>query len=76
MLIESKTKTCKCCIRNVMTYGIETRVDTMKTKGLLRTTEMKIFHIITGKMLRDRIRNTSIREQYLGCHAKEQTAEK
>jgi hypothetical protein len=68
MSIKSKTKIYKTCVRPVMTYGIETRADTVRTKALLRTSEMRILRCITGKTLRDRIRNTEIRRM---CEAED-----
>ena len=59
--IQSKVRIYKTCIRPVMTYGIETRADTTRTKNLLRTTEMKTLRAIAGVSLRDRIRNEEIR---------------
>jgi len=46
-----------------MAYGIETREETNKTKGMLRVAEMKTLRTIIGKTRIDRIRNTNIREQ-------------
>ncbi|XP_030763151.1 uncharacterized protein LOC115887795 [Sitophilus oryzae] len=46
-----------------MTYGIETREETNKTKSMLRVAEMKTLRTIMGKTRRDRIKNTDIREQ-------------
>ena len=62
MNIQSKVRIYKTCVRPIMTYGIESRADTVRTKSLLRTSEMKILRNITGKTLRDRIRNTEIRK--------------
>lgn len=60
---DSKVKIYKTCIRPIMTYGIEVREDTNKTKSMLRTAEMKILRTILGKTRLDRIRNTDIRDQ-------------
>jgi len=46
-----------------MTYGMETRGETNKTKRMLRVAEMKTFRTIMGKTRINRIRNTDIREQ-------------
>jgi len=46
-----------------MTFGIETRKETNKTKRMLRVAEMKTLRTIMGKRRIDQIRNTSIREQ-------------
>ena len=61
MLKESKVRVHKTCVRPIMTYGIETRADTTRTKNLLRTTEMKTLRPIAGVTLRDRVRNSEIR---------------
>jgi hypothetical protein len=49
----------KTCVRPIMTYGI---TDTTITKNALRVSEMKTLRSIAGKTLRDRIRNTRVRE--------------
>ncbi|XP_056648796.1 uncharacterized protein LOC130453197 [Diorhabda sublineata] len=46
-----------------MTYGIETREETNKTKSVFRVAEMKTPRTIVGKTRVDRIRNTDIMEQ-------------
>ncbi|XP_060533783.1 uncharacterized protein LOC132706454 [Cylas formicarius] len=46
-----------------MTYAIETREDTNKTKRMLRVGEMRVLRSIAGKTRRDHVRNTDIREQ-------------
>lgn len=61
MGIETKTRIYKSVIRPVMTYTVETRPDTSKTKKILETNEMKVFRKITGKTLMDRERNENIR---------------
>lgn len=43
----------KACVRSIMTYSIETRADTVETKKILRTTEMKAWRSIAGKTLVD-----------------------
>jgi len=58
---DSKVRIYKTCIRPIMTYGIETREETNKTKRMLRVTKM--LRTIMGKTKIDRIRNTDIREQ-------------
>ena len=60
---DSKIKIYKTCIRPIMTYGIEIREETNKTKSMLRVAEMKNLRTIMGKTRRDRIRNTNIRQQ-------------
>lgn len=62
MRTDSKVRIYKTCVRPILTYGIESRADTVKTKSMLRTTEMKTLRAIAGKTLRDRVRNTAIRE--------------
>lgn len=62
MNIDSKTRIYRTCVRPILTYGAETRCETNKTKQIMRTTEMKTLRMITGTSLRDRIRNTQIRE--------------
>ncbi|CAG9839125.1 unnamed protein product [Diabrotica balteata] len=63
MRTDSKIRIYKTCIRPIMTYGIEVREDTNKTKQMLRVAEMKTLRTIMGKRRRDRVRNTNIREQ-------------
>ncbi|XP_019765819.1 uncharacterized protein LOC109541398 [Dendroctonus ponderosae] len=46
-----------------MTYRIEMREETNKTKCMLRVVEMMTLRTIVGKTRRDRVRNTDIREQ-------------
>jgi len=46
-----------------MTYGIETREETNKTKIMPRVAEMKTLRTVMGKTRIDGIRNTDIREQ-------------
>ena len=61
--LESKVKIYKTAVRPILTYAAETRADTSKTKQLLRTTEMNTLRTITGRTRRDRVRNSSIREE-------------
>ena len=61
MNTQSKVRIYKTCVRPIMTYAIETRADSVRTKSLLRTSEMKVLRNISGKTLRDRVRNTEIR---------------
>ncbi|XP_060520825.1 zinc finger protein 761-like [Cylas formicarius] len=58
-----KVRIYKTCIRPIMTYGIETREETNKTKSMLRVAEMKMLRAIARKTRRDRIRNAEIRQQ-------------
>uniref|UniRef100_A0AAR5Q8Q0 Endonuclease/exonuclease/phosphatase domain-containing protein n=1 Tax=Dendroctonus ponderosae TaxID=77166 RepID=A0AAR5Q8Q0_DENPD len=62
MNIDSKVRIYKTCVRPILTYGIETRADTNKTKCMLRTAEMKTLRSIAGKTLRDRVRSATIRQ--------------
>ncbi|KAH1028339.1 hypothetical protein HUJ05_001700 [Dendroctonus ponderosae] len=55
MRTESKVKIYKTCVRTIMTYGLETRKETNKTKD----EDYKNVE----KTTRDRVRNTDIREQ-------------
>jgi len=57
---DSKVRIYKTCIRPAMTYGIEIREETKKTKRILRVAEMKTLRTIMGKTRIDRIRNTDI----------------
>jgi len=45
---EAKIRIYKICIRLIMTYAVETRADTKKTKSMIRTTEMRTLRVITG----------------------------
>lgn len=60
---DSKVTICKTCVTTIMTCGIETRADTIRTMVWLRTAEMKTLRAITGKTLREHVRKTNIREQ-------------
>ena len=58
---------CKVCIYKtnvhpVLTYALETRIETTYSQQLLRTTEMKIKRAIHGKMLRDKIHSDQLRQ--------------
>jgi len=44
-----KTKSIQTCIRPIMTYGIETREETNKTKRMLRIAQMKTLRTVMGK---------------------------
>ena len=45
-----------------MTYALEARSDTLKTRLMLETNEMKVLRKIVGKTKIDRIRNQQISE--------------
>ncbi|XP_057667256.1 uncharacterized protein LOC130900574 [Diorhabda carinulata] len=60
---DSKVRIYKTCIKPIMTYGIETREETNKTKSMLRVAEMKMLRTKVGKTRVKRIRFTDIREQ-------------
>ncbi|XP_060525304.1 uncharacterized protein LOC132701439 [Cylas formicarius] len=60
---DSKIKIYKTCVRPIMTYAIETREDTNKTKRLLLVAEMKVPRSIASKTRRDHVRKIDIREQ-------------
>uniref|UniRef100_A0AAR5P179 Reverse transcriptase domain-containing protein n=1 Tax=Dendroctonus ponderosae TaxID=77166 RepID=A0AAR5P179_DENPD len=60
---DSKIKIYKTCARPIMTYGIEARKDTNKTKRMLRVAEMSLLMTIAGRTRRDRVRNIDIRAQ-------------
>jgi hypothetical protein len=62
MSIPSKVRIYKACVRPTLTYAAETRADTALTKRTLRTTEMHTLRAISGFTLRDRKRNSEIRE--------------
>ncbi|ENN71364.1 hypothetical protein YQE_11979, partial [Dendroctonus ponderosae] len=47
MRIETKSRIYKATIRPLVTYKVETRPETAKTRRMLKTTEMKIFRRIT-----------------------------
>ena len=63
MSIESKVKIYKTAVRPILTYAVETRADTSKTKQLLRTTEMNTLRTIIGKTRRDRVKNVDVRKE-------------
>ncbi|KAI4472449.1 hypothetical protein M0802_016812 [Mischocyttarus mexicanus] len=57
---ETKTRIYKTYVRPILTYAIETRADTKRTKQALRTAEMNILRPIVGKTRKDRIRNVNV----------------
>jgi len=64
---DSKVRIYKTCIRPIMTYGIETREETNKTKRMLRVAEIETLRRIMRKTRIDRIRNTDIKGNNVGC---------
>ncbi|XP_045466561.1 uncharacterized protein LOC123675258 [Harmonia axyridis] len=50
-------------VRPIMTYAVETRAETERTKQQLRTMKMRILRRISGVTLRDRQTNKSIRQR-------------
>lgn len=63
MTTESKMRVYKTAVRPILTYAVETRADTKRTKQKMNTVEMKVLRSIKGLTLRDRQTNSSIREQ-------------
>ncbi|XP_045475000.1 uncharacterized protein LOC123680922 [Harmonia axyridis] len=63
MLQETKVRLYKAMVRPIMTYAVETRAETERTKQKLRTIEMRILRRISGVTLRDRQTNKSIRQR-------------
>ena len=63
MKVGSKIKIYKAVIRPIMTYGVQKRAATTKTKQLLRTTEMNTLGAILGKTRFDRMKNIDILER-------------
>ncbi|KAJ4445342.1 hypothetical protein ANN_07147 [Periplaneta americana] len=61
--IEPKVRIYKTVVRPILTYAVEIRPETAKTKQMLDTTEMKTLRKIVGITRRDHIRNDQIREQ-------------
>ncbi|KAL6421250.1 hypothetical protein ACFW04_013665 [Cataglyphis niger] len=56
MSTKNKIRIYKTCIRPILTYAAETRVETSRTKKMMRTTEMRILRAIKGVSLRDILR--------------------
>lgn len=52
----------KTVIKLIMSYTAETRPDTIKTKRIMETSEMKVLRKITGKTLLDRELSDNIRQ--------------
>lgn len=60
---DGKVRIYKTYIRPILTYTTETRTDTSTTKRIIRTAKKRILRKITGHTLRDRVRNTTIRDE-------------
>jgi len=54
MSISSKARIYRTVVRPILTYAVETRADTDRTKRTLRTTEMRTLRGIVNVTLRDR----------------------
>lgn len=54
-------------INVILAYGVETRVDTIKTKQILETAEMRTLRKFEGKTLRDQVKSENIRAR---CNSK------
>ncbi|XP_043496141.1 uncharacterized protein LOC122520182 [Polistes fuscatus] len=54
--IDTKSRIYKATIRPILTYAVETRPETSKTRQMMEAAEMKIIRRITGKSLWDRQR--------------------
>lgn len=65
MCIDSKVQISKSCIRQVLTYGIETRDGPNKSKRLIRA-EMKTLRTIAWKTLRDKLKRATQEPQSRG----------
>lgn len=63
MSTRSKARTCKTCVKSVLTYAIETRAKTAATKKLLRTIGMRTLKSIAACTLVVWKRNELIRKQ-------------
>lgn len=63
MIMESKTRIYKTCVRPILIYAAEIRAKTAKTEQIIRTTEMKTLRQIANLSLRDRVRSETIRER-------------
>ena len=59
---ETKSKIYKATVRPIMTYALETRAETLKTRQRLEENEMKVLIKIVGKTKIGRIRSQIIRE--------------
>ena len=59
---ETKSKIYKATIRPIMTYALETRAETLKTRRMLEANQMTVLRKIVGKTKTDRIRSQQTRE--------------
>jgi len=63
MLTErAKWKIYKTCVRPILIYATETRVETSRTKRILRTMEINTLRAIRGVTRRNKLRNEQIRK--------------
>ncbi|XP_045466794.1 uncharacterized protein LOC123675480 [Harmonia axyridis] len=62
MSADSKVRIYKTVVRPILTYAVETRADSTKTKNTMRAAEMIILRTIKGVSLRDQIRSEAISE--------------
>lgn len=63
MTTESKVRVYKTIVRPVLTYVIEKRSETAKTKSISTTTEMMVLRSIKGVTLTEQIRSKTIRRE-------------
>jgi hypothetical protein len=61
--LETEVRTYKSLVRPILTYSVETRVDTCKTKQLLESTAMTTLNRTEGKTGLDHVTNQDIRQQ-------------
>jgi hypothetical protein len=59
---ETKSKIYKATVRPIMTYALETRAETSRTRQMLEANEIKVLRKIVDKTKIDRIRSQQIRE--------------
>ena len=59
---ETKSKIYKATVRPIMTYALETRADTSKTRQMLEANENNLLRKIVGKTKINKIRSQQIRE--------------
>ena len=59
---ETKSKIFKATVLPIMTFTLERRAETSRTRLILEASEMKVLRKIVGKRKIDRIRSQQIRE--------------